>query len=110
MLLAASGSAIPAVAEVVTEFATKSGTLVLTADDMADASPQFGPDGPGLAFQLQPEASETFADLTEASVGQTMSLRVCGDLLIEAMVRGRLAGAGLLEDTLQIDNACCLPC
>lgn len=83
-----------AIAEPVTVFTTQSGTLSLTPKDMADAAPLFGAQGPGLAFRLRPEAARAFGELTEASIGQVMSLHVCGDLLIEAVVQMRMVGNG----------------
>ena len=83
-----------AIADEVVVFSTKSGVLALTPDDVEDAAPQFGGEGAGLSFILAPAASKDFADLTENSVGQMMTLTVCGDVLVEAVIRGRLEGRG----------------
>ena len=66
----------------------------LVPDQVEEAAPQFGCNGAGLRFVLAPEASSAFADLTERAVGQMMTLTVCGDVLVEAVIRGRLEGRG----------------
>ena len=97
-LLLAAGlvAGTSAIADEVVVFSTKSGVLALTPDDVEDAAPQFGGEGAGLSFILAPAASEAFADLTERSVGQLMTLAVCGDVLVEAVIRERLEGRGYL--------------
>ncbi len=83
-----------AIADEVVVFSTKSGVLALTPDDVEDAAPQFGGEGAGLNFILAPAASKAFADLTESSVGQLMTLTICGYVLVEAVIRERLEGRG----------------
>ena len=85
-----------AVADEVVVFRSDEDTLVLTAADFADAQPQFGDQGPGLSFLLAPDASKAFANLTEASIGQTLSMIVCGEVLIEAVIQSRLEGRGAI--------------
>ncbi len=94
MLGAGLVAGTPALADEVAVFSTKTAVLALTPDDMEDAAPQFGGEGAGLSFILAPAASKAFADLTESSVGQMMTLTICGDVLVEAVIRGRLEGRG----------------
>lgn len=95
-LLLAAGlvTVTPALADEVVVFSTKTAVLALSPNDVEDAAPQFGGEGAGLSFILAPAASKAFADLTEQSLGQVMTLTVCGDVLVEAVIRERLEGRG----------------
>ena len=95
-LFASAGLAIGtwALAEDVVVFATKAGALALSPEDITDAAPQFGETGAGLNFILAPTAAKAFADLTGDSIGQMMTLTICGDILVEAVIRDRLEGRG----------------
>ena len=68
--------------------------LRLSPGDVSAAKPLFGEDGSGLSFVLTPEAGAAFSDLTGRNIGSALSLFVCGDELVTAIIRARLQGAG----------------
>ncbi len=67
---------------------------MLTAEDVIEANPQFSNNVPGFSFWLSPAAGAVFADLTSRHIGKMLTLTVCGDELVTATLRSRLAGGG----------------
>ena len=79
---------------VIARFETDGEILEITAADVSEAAPLFGDQGPGLAFELAPDAGVEFADLTERAKGQTLTFSVCGEVLVRAVVQERISGRG----------------
>ncbi|WP_333711980.1 SecDF P1 head subdomain-containing protein [Yoonia sp.] len=90
-----------ALADEVVVFSTNTAALALSPDDVEAATRQSDTEGAGLSFRLAPAASRDFADLTAGAIGQLMTLTVCGEVLVEAVIRERLEGRGYVAfDTL----------
>ena len=79
-------------AEDVLAFETKAGALTFSADDIAEAAPQFGAQGAGLMFALNKGPAAAFTALTEASVGQRLTMLICGEVVVSAVLQERLSG------------------
>ena len=89
-----AGSA--ATADTVAEFITPGGTLSVLPEDVHDAVAQLETQGPTLWFRLGPDASVDMAALTSASIGQMLTLKVCGELVVEVRVQERITGSGMV--------------
>lgn len=79
------------------------GELVLKVPDetliaeVADAEAIFMHGNPSVLFSLAQDAALAMADLTGAMVGETLTLSLCGEVLVSATVRERIAGRGIIN-------------
>ena len=75
-------------------FSTPDEVLELSPSDVANAHTTFDNNAPGISFVLAGPASTAFANLTERSIGKTLTMSVCGEVLISATIQSRLEGRG----------------
>ena len=59
----------------------------------------------GVSVVLTPESGLAFADFTERHVGKKLTVRVCGNVVLEPYVRERIAGGRLLITTSSPEDA-----
>lgn len=92
--LSISLSVFPVVAEtpVLGRFVTELGTVELSKSDIREASINNETDDFALSLILQDEPSAKLRRLTEASVGKSMSILVCGKELSRAVIREPISG------------------
>ena len=79
----------------VMEIASADAILSVSPAQIADASPSFDPSY-SVRFALRHEAAATMAELTGGAIGEVISIGVCGEVLVEPVVRDQLFGVGLL--------------
>lgn len=84
-------------------FPAVAGNLTLSGPDqklvaeIAEAEAIFMHGEPSLQFILTEPSSVAMGDLTGAMIGQTLTVSLCNIDLVEAVVRERISGRGLIN-------------
>lgn len=63
----------------------------------SDAQAVFMHGNPSVQFALGDEAAQAFADLTGGMIGESLTVSLCGIDLVQAVVRERLSGRGIVN-------------
>lgn len=95
LLLAPEEAPFSESAAPVMEIASSDATLSVSRVEIADASILHDPEF-SVSFILKGKAADAMADLTGNAIGEAVSFSVCGRILAEPIVQGRLSGTGLL--------------
>ncbi|NNL19414.1 MAG: hypothetical protein HKP37_11800 [Boseongicola sp.] len=64
---------------------------------VAEAEPIFTLGRHSVQFRLQAESSDAFRSMTSSMIGETLAVSVCGRPLLEAVVREKLDGVGIVN-------------
>lgn len=81
-------------------FSSLSGSMALSAREITEAKPVFDNGAAGITLRLSDAAAGEFGTLTARSVGEVMTLSVCGDDLLSATVQAPIE-SGMIGVTTQ---------